>query len=232
MGLACGAGFYEAVLPAVFIIILALVGLAFLLGGGIGLERSFKNRSAGFRTHILVTSAACVASMTGLYIYLNLKMPSDISRIGALIVSGLGFIGAGTIIVTKKPKVKGLTTAAGLWASGIVGVAIGAGFYEGAAIATFVVLLAQILFRYAEQYIRTMPEFEITVRYQDRCALDEAMRYCKDHRLAILNLRVTEDMNDYKAEITLLPKLRIDETRLFDHIRKIPGITDINKVNI
>lgn len=207
-------------------------GLAFLLGGGIGLERSFKNRSAGFRTHILVTSAACVASMTGIYIFLNLKIPTDVSRIGAQIVSGLGFIGAGTIIVTKKPKVKGLTTAAGLWASGIVGVAIGAGFYEGAVVATFVVLLAQILFSYAEQYIRTTPEFEITVRYQDRGALDEAMRYCKDHRLAILNLRVTGETNDYKAELTLLPKLRIDEARLFDHIRQIPGITDINKVNI
>lgn len=212
--------------------VLLRFGLAFLLGGGIGLERSFKNRSAGFRTHILVTSAACVASMTGIYIFLNLKIPTDVSRIGAQIVSGLGFIGAGTIIVTKKPKVKGLTTAAGLWASGIVGVAIGAGFYEGAVVATFVVLLAQILFSYAEQYIRTTPEFEITVRYQDRGALDEAMRYCKDHRLAILNLRVTGETNDYKAELTLLPKLRIDEARLFDHIRQIPGITDINKVNI
>ena len=58
------------------------------------------------------------------------------------------------------------------------------------------------------------------------------MRYCKDHRLAILNLKVTGDMNDYKAKLTLLPKLRIDEARLFDHIRKIPGITEINKVNI
>lgn len=207
-------------------------GLAFLLGGAIGMERSFKNRSAGFRTHILVTSAACVASMTGIYLYLNLKMPTDVSRIGAQIVSGLGFIGAGTIIVTKKPKVKGLTTAAGLWASGIVGVAVGAGFYEGGIVATFVVLLAQILFSYAEQYIRTTPEFDITLRYQDRGALDEAMRYCKDHRLAILNLKVTGETNDYKAELTLLPKLRIDEARLFDHIRKIPGITDINKVNI
>ena len=207
-------------------------GLAFLLGGAIGMERSFKNRSAGFRTHILVTSAACVASMTGIYLYLNLKMPTDVSRIGAQIVSGLGFIGAGTIIVTKKPKVKGLSTAAGLWASGIVGVAVGAGFYEGAIVATIVVLLAQTLFSYAEQYIRTTPEFDITLRYQDRGALDEAMRYCKDHRLAILNLKVTGDMNDYKAELTLLPKLRIDEARLFDHIRKIPGITEINKVNI
>ena len=207
-------------------------GLAFLLGGAIGMERSFKNRSAGFRTHILVTSAACVASMTGIYLYLNLKMPTDVSRIGAQIVSGLGFIGAGTIIVTKKPKVKGLSTAAGLWASGIVGVAVGAGFYEGAIVATIVVLLAQTLFSYAEQYIRTTPEFDITLRYQDRGALDEAMRYCKDHILAILNHKVTGDMNDYKAKLTLLPKLRIDEARLFDHIRKIPGITEINKVNI
>ncbi len=216
--------------------VLIRFGMAFLLGGAIGLERSFKNRSAGFRTHILVTAAACVASMTGIYLYLNLHLPSDISRIGSQIVSGLGFIGAGTIIVTKKPKVKGLTTAAGLWASGIVGIAVGAGFYEGAIVATFVVLLAQILFSYAEQYIRTTPEFEITLKYQDRGALDETMRYCKDHWLAIMNLRVTGDSSgdksEYTAFITLLPKLRIDEARLFDHIREIPGISEINKLDI
>ena len=106
--------------------------LALLLGGAVGLERSYKNRPAGFRTHMLVCIGTCTASLTGHYLYLNLNLPADISRLGAQVISGLGFIGAGTIIVTKEHSVKGLTTAAGLWACGIVGLACGAGFYEGA----------------------------------------------------------------------------------------------------
>lgn len=91
--------------------------VSFLLGAAIGIERSYKNRPAGFRTHILVALGASVASMSGIYIYLNDALPADVSRIGAAVVSGLGFLGAGTIIVTKQYSVKGLTTAAGLWTS-------------------------------------------------------------------------------------------------------------------
>ena len=75
--------------------------LSCLCGATVGLERSAKNRPAGFRTHILVCLGAMVASLTGLYLYLEALMPSDISRISGQVISGLGFIGAGTIIVTK-----------------------------------------------------------------------------------------------------------------------------------
>jgi len=206
--------------------------IAFLLGSAIGLERSIKNRSAGFRTHILVTLGSTVASMTGLYLYLNNGLPTDISRIGASVVSGLGFIGAGTIVVTTKPKVSGLTTAAGLWASGIIGVAVGAGFYEGAVIATILVLVAQIVFTFAEQTIRHSPEIEITLGYNDKEALDQAMRYCKDHRLAIVNLRVTGSDGAYNAELTLRPAMWVDRERIYDHIRDIPGIIEMNKMEM
>jgi uncharacterized membrane protein YhiD involved in acid resistance len=87
--------------------------LSCLCGAVIGLERSAKNRPAGFRTHILVCFASNIAALTGLYLYLELKIPSDISRISAQVITGLGFLGAGTIVVTKNLSVKGLTTAAG-----------------------------------------------------------------------------------------------------------------------
>ena len=94
--------------------------LAVILGAVIGLERSSKNRPAGFRTHTLVCLGAAVAAMTGLFIVLKLGMLSDVSRISAQVISGLGFIIAGTIVVTKKRSIKGLTTAASicprLWA--------------------------------------------------------------------------------------------------------------------
>jgi putative Mg2+ transporter-C (MgtC) family protein len=84
--------------------------------------------------------------MTGIYLYLNLGLPTDISRLGAQVVSGLGFIGAGTIIVTRSNRVKGLTTAAGLWASACMGLAIGAGFYECTVIGVILLILTMKIF--------------------------------------------------------------------------------------
>lgn len=113
---------------------------AFLLGGIIGLEREIKNRPAGLRTHTLVCMGACLVMLTNQYIY-QVFGTSDPARMGAQVVSGIGFLGAGTIIVTKQDKIKGLTSAAGLWTSATVGLALGIGFYEAAIIATFFVFI-------------------------------------------------------------------------------------------
>ena len=130
--------------------------LTSLCGAAIGTERPYKNRPAGFHTHILVCVGAATASMTGIYLYLNLGMPTDISRLGAQVVSCLGFMGAGTIIVTRNRTVKGLTTAAGLWTSGIIGLSIGAGFYEGGILATLLVLATETLFSRLNSRIRSI----------------------------------------------------------------------------
>ena len=103
--------------------------LAVLCGGLIGMEREFKRRPAGFRTHILICLGAAMTTLTSQYLYLNMHYYTDMARLGAQVVAGIGFIGAGTIIVTPKQRVKGLTTAAGLWASAIVGLSLGGGFY-------------------------------------------------------------------------------------------------------
>ena len=104
---------------------------AFICGGIIGIERSYKRRPAGFRTHILIFIGAAITTLTSQYLYLNMHYFTDMARLGAQVVAGIGFIGAGTIIVTKRQNVKGLTTAAGLWTSAIIGLAFGGGFYEG-----------------------------------------------------------------------------------------------------
>ena len=88
---------------------------AMICGGAIGLEREYKGRSAGFRTHILICLGACMTAMTGQYIVIVLHYSADMARLGAQVIAGIGFIGAGAIIVTKKNQVKGLTTSAGLW---------------------------------------------------------------------------------------------------------------------
>lgn len=105
--------------------------LASLCGGLLGFERTKKRRAAGIRTYILVCQGATAAMMTGQFV--NLYVGStDVSRIGAQVISGIGFLGAGTILMTGYHKIRGLTTAAGLWATACMGLAIGVGFYLAA----------------------------------------------------------------------------------------------------
>ena len=97
------------------------VVISVICGGVIGLEREYKRRPAGFRTHILICLGAAMTTLTGQFLVLVMHSNTDMSRLGAQVVAGIGFIGAGCIIVTKRRRVKGLTTAAGLWATAIVG---------------------------------------------------------------------------------------------------------------
>ena len=213
-------------------VLLRLV-FAFLCGGAIGLERSYKNRPAGIRTHVLICIGGAMASMTGLYLYLNAGLSTDISRIGASVVSGLGFIGAGTIIKTKDNTIKGLTTAAGLWASGIIGVALGSGYYEGGIAATVLILLTESCFAGISKRIPYTPEFRLALRYRHKLALDQVLRYCKDKRLAITDLQVTgsadADVPVYDAVISLRARGRLDVDRLLAHIRGVPEILDVQE---
>ncbi|CRZ35223.1 putative Mg2+ transporter-C (MgtC) family protein [Herbinix hemicellulosilytica] len=124
-------------------IILRLV-LAVLLGGIIGFERGRSGRPAGLRTHILVCLGSALAIMTNQYIYENYGV-SDPARIAAQVVSGIGFLGAGTILVTGRHQVKGLTTAAGLWATACMGLAVGIGFYKAAIVTCILISFATVI---------------------------------------------------------------------------------------
>lgn len=111
------------------------LGTAFVLGGILGMERGLKQRPAGLRTHMLVCVGACLIMLTNLYICQQFGT-GDPVRMGAQVVSGIGFLGAGTIVVTRHNQIRGLTTAAGLWAAAAVGLATGVGFYSAAVLGT------------------------------------------------------------------------------------------------
>jgi putative Mg2+ transporter-C (MgtC) family protein len=119
--------------------------LAILLGGIIGLERGATRHAAGFRTHILVCMGAALAMLTNQYIFDVFDAVVDPSRMGAQVITGVGFLGVGTILVTGSKKIKGLTTAAGLWASACLGLAAGIGFYDGAVIGGIAVFISLAL---------------------------------------------------------------------------------------
>lgn len=120
--------------------------LAIICAGAIGSDRVIHGAAAGFRTHILVCVGAMLAMSTGQYAAM-LYDGIDATRIGAQVVSGIGFLGAGTIIVTRKTHIQGLTTAAGLWASACIGLAIGIGFYEGAIVGAVAVYFTERVLR-------------------------------------------------------------------------------------
>ncbi|MBP3852850.1 MAG: MgtC/SapB family protein [Erysipelotrichaceae bacterium] len=225
---------FNAVRGIDFLSVLVKMICAFILGGLIGLERSYNHKNAGFRTHILVCIGACVASLTGLFLYLGLKVPTDMSRIGAQVVTGLGFIGAGTIVVTRKKTVKGLTTAAGLWTDGVIGIAVGAGFYEGAILSVFLVLLAETYFANIKAHMHRSPEFKLVVSYFKKDNLDDVLRYCKDRSLAITNLQITgtneNNISMYSGMITLRPDQPVNQKELVEHINSMNGIVSAETI--
>ncbi len=133
--------------------VLLRLTLAVLCGGMIGINREHKRRPAGFRTYMLVCLGAALTGILSQYLWVMintqwaevshlLNKTTDVTRIGAKAIGGVGFLGAGTILVTEQWEVKGLTTAAGLWASACLGLAIGAGFYEGVLVGFFAIFLS------------------------------------------------------------------------------------------
>lgn len=121
------------------------------LGGLIGLEREGLNRPAGFRTHVLVAVGSTLIMLISIYGFLGVDGPHDPSRLAAQVVSGIGFLGAGTIM-KEGLSIKGLTTAASLWVVAAIGLACGAGFYVGAVATTLLVYITLVFFTRIERY--------------------------------------------------------------------------------
>ena len=147
------SGLWEALLK---------VALAMIAGGITGMERGRQGRAAGMRTHILVSIGATLTSMTGMYAADVLNLGNDPLRLAAQVISGIGFLGVGTILVKGRFQITGLTTAAGLWAAGAIGIALGVGYYEGAAV-TFLasVLTVTLLHRFEYRFTRRNTRFGI-----------------------------------------------------------------------
>ncbi len=126
-----------------------------MLGGVIGMERGKKRHPAGLRTHLVVCIGSASVMMVSQYIFYTFGSLSDPARLGAQVISGIGFLGVGTIVVTGRNQVKGLTTAAGLWASACMGLAIGIGFYEVAVIMCFFLyLVLEVIERLDAEHIK------------------------------------------------------------------------------
>lgn len=218
-----------------FVSVFVRMLLATICGGAIGIEREYKRRPAGFRTHILICLGATITTLTSQYLYLEMHYNTDIGRLGAQVVAGIGFIGAGTIIVSRRQRVKGLTTAAGLWTTAIVGLALGSGFYEGGIGVTVLILLAELVFSRLEYCIlNNAPEINLYVEYADKFCLNRTMSFMREQNIKILNLEITRPESDdarYAGAIFCLrlpPKIQLD--RVIMEINALSGISLVNEL--
>ena len=178
------------------------VFLAMLMGGVIGLDREKKGRPAGFRTYMLVAMGAAATSILSQYLDLMLSTQwaedfalvgrrTDVVRLGAQVISGVGFIGTGTIMVTVRHEVKGLTTASCLWASACMGLAIGAGFYECMAIGFVLILLSIRVLPYLEHWIvERARNMNIFVEMDSAEHLSQIIRTMKDSGLTLFEMEI------------------------------------------
>ncbi len=165
---------------------------AMACGGVIGIERELKRRPAGFRTHILICVGASITVLTNLFLYQVMHLYTDVSRMGAQVITGISFIGAGTIIVTKRRRVKGLTTAAGLWAVGIIGLVCGAGYLEMALFASTMVLFAElVLSRLEYRFVRHIKDTNLYVEYESADDIQEIMTTLAGFGLEVGDLEIS-----------------------------------------
>lgn len=215
--------------------VLIRLALAVIFGGLIGLERERKHRPAGFRTHILICLGAAMTTLTSQYLFLSLRQFTDIARLGAQVIAGIGFIGAGSIIVTQRRRVKGLTTAAGLWASAAIGLCFGVGFYEGGIIAALLILAVELLFSKLEYRIMdNAREVNLLVEYKDLASLNGVLRYMKEVDLKILSLEILKsesnpaNKNCVNIDLLIHRKLRIKD--MIADIANVPGIIAVERL--
>ena len=168
------------------------LALALILGGILGIERGRKRRPAGLRTYMIVCMASALVMLTGEYLVQEYGT-GDPARLGAQVISGIGFLGAGTIIITSR-QVKGLTTAAGLWAAACMGLAIGAGFYAGAVICgTFVLLVMAAMSRLDAYLLLRSRQINFFAEFKSMEALGRFMRFLRDEGYKLYNIEINRN---------------------------------------
>ena len=207
---------------------------ALILGGIIGLEREMKNRPAGLRTYMLVCVGSCLIMMTNQFLY-QTTGTGDPARMSAQVISGIGFLGAGTIVVTQHNQIKGLTTAAGLWACAAVGLAIGIGFYEAALVSGVAVYVTLTLLQRWDKRMRMKGKFfDIYFELSKGCPLGNFIRAVRDMDLELSGVRMETDalLTDGASAFTatVKAKRRVAHTGILAELSKLEGVDYIEEI--
>ena len=219
--------------------------LAVFLGGLIGIERAFKKHEAGFRTNILVCVGATMTTFCNQFIY-EYFGGGDVARLGAGVISGVGFLGAGTILLTSRNQIRGLTTAAGLWTCACLGISIGLGFYTVAIAGCLAFMLVLNLLPRLESiinnktpYLTLHVEFENGSKEEKQGYLKEFMTFLREHNTKIYAVErnqafVTSKLDVYSISIRLnykkkKPKYKQDQ--IVAKVNELDYIFHCEKIN-
>ncbi|MEA4971752.1 Protein SapB [bioreactor metagenome] len=208
--------------------------MAAVCSGVIGLSRGKKHHAAGLRTHLLVCVGAASVMMINQFTYDFLGYGGDIGRMGAQVISGIGFLGAGTILVTSKKHIRGLTSAAGLWASACMGLAIGIGFYEAAAV--MCVLLFAILSwleKLDEKYIKTSSDLNIYIEYDSTVPLSRIIRCIRNLGWRINGIEQIKTENLKITSLIMILEIQNrnkSNSEALEYINNIDGVMFIEEI--
>ena len=222
------------------------LALAMFFGGMIGMERERKRRPAGFRTYMLVCLGATLAAIVSQYNFIMLNTTfyetmkevgrtTDVSRIGAKVIGGIGFLGAGTVIVTGRQEVKGLTTAAGLWASACMGLAIGAGFYECVVLAFVLIFLCiRLLPPLESMMVERARNMNIYVEFTSMDDVGRIIGQIKAQNAQIYEVDITRGKESRAQQPSAVFSIRLNHRRAHEQvltaIAELETITMIDEV--
>ena len=220
--------------------------LAMLVGGLVGFEREKKRRPAGFRTYMLVAIGAALTVILSQYLNFMLNgdwaktaelvgIKTDVSRFGAQVINGVGFLGAGTIIVTGRQEVKGLTTAAGLWASACMGLAIGAGFYECVIIGYLLIVLCMNLLPLIEDAVlANSRNLNIYVEMDNIESLGAIASKMKAQGFRLFDTEINKEQHEHMSQINAVVSVHLPKKQphaeILAMLSTVNGIISIEEI--
>lgn len=207
--------------------------LATLCGGLIGIEREYHNKAGGFRTHILVAVGSALIISMSMYGFSG----GDPARLAAQVVSGIGFLGAGTIM-REKSNVKGLTTAASIWVTAGIGLAFGNGFYLGGAVTTIIVLFSLMALGFFEYRLLNKKYKIIEITCEERIGLiGEIGSLMGNNAVMIKNIKFNERQVSEEGEVinfilSVKTPVNLNIEELREKIFKVSGVMDVDMYNL
>ncbi|EFP61159.1 Mg2+ transporter-C family protein [Erysipelotrichaceae bacterium 3_1_53] len=206
--------------------------LAGICGGIIGYERKSRNKEAGIRTHLIVASGAALIMIVSKYGFSDILgdkgIALDPSRIAAQIVTGVGFLGAGMIFM-RKNTISGLTTAAGIWATSAIGMAIGSGLYLLGIVTAVLIVLVQIILHQNHRWLKESYKEELSfVIDRNKDALKDLQERLKGLQIEILNVTLTQEQDSYQVDLVVSFPDTYQAAHLLDVFHEVDYIHEIN----
>jgi putative Mg2+ transporter-C (MgtC) family protein len=204
--------------------------VALLIGGMTGIERERSHQFAGFRTHILVAVGSCISSITSIMLFteFSYKYNIDPARLSAQVLSGIGFLGAGAILKTSN-GIRGLTTAAGIWTTACIGIAVGFGYYELSILAWLFVMTTLYILKYLDRKLFKRKLTIFTIKTYSTAIVPLIFEILEENSIIVKNMNITEtEDNKRNINFTILHDRRIVLNELIKELDDVKNIISID----